>query len=84
MSMFNLRTALCPIASDLVKAILEHKLVPDFWQTHFGGLRSMLESGIPTIRNRLGGHGQGAEPTEVPNDLVAYTLHMTGAAIVLL
>lgn len=71
-------------ASDLVKAILEKKLVPDFWQTHFGGLRSMLESGIPTVRNKLGGHGQGAEPTEVPGDLVAYALHMTGAAIVLL
>ncbi|WP_179400672.1 STM4504/CBY_0614 family protein [Burkholderia guangdongensis] len=71
-------------AGDLIKAIFDNKLVPDFWQSHFGSLRSTLESGVPTARNKLAGHGQGAEPTEVPADLVAYMLHMTGAAIVLL
>ncbi|MFM0451670.1 hypothetical protein PQR21_14885 [Paraburkholderia nemoris] len=71
-------------AGDLIKAIFENKLVPDFWQSHFTSLRSMLESGVPTGRNRMAGHGQGGQPTEVPDDIVAYTLHMTGAAIVLL
>lgn len=71
-------------AGDLIKAIFDNKLVPDFWQSHFGSLRSTLESGVPTARNKLAGHGQGAEPINVPNDIVAYMLHMTGAAIVLL
>lgn len=71
-------------AGDLIKTCFENNLVPEFWSGHFGSLRSMLEAGVPTVRNRLGGHGQGAVPTEVPPDLVAYALHMTGAAIVLL
>lgn len=71
-------------AGDLINAIFVNKLVPDFWQSHFASLRATLESGVPTARNRLAGHGQGAEPTKIPSDLVAYMLHMTGAAIVLL
>jgi hypothetical protein len=71
-------------AGDLLKACFENGLIPDFWQGHFGSLRSMLESGVPTARNRLGGHGQGGVPTDVPADIVAYALHTTGAAIVFL
>lgn len=48
------------------------------------GLRSLLESGVPTVRNRLSGHGQGEKPTEVPNYVAAYVLHMTASAIVFL
>ncbi|MCA8124724.1 hypothetical protein LGN07_39055 [Burkholderia cepacia] len=71
-------------AGDLINAIFSNELVPAFWQSHFTSLRATLESGVPTARNKLAGHGQGAEPTDVPTDLVAYMLHMTGAAIVLL
>ncbi|MNP72955.1 hypothetical protein D3C76_1696000 [compost metagenome] len=45
-------------------------------------LKSMLESGIPTGRNNLGGHGQGSEIIEVPDYLVAYMLHMTASTLV--
>jgi hypothetical protein len=44
----------------------------------------MLESAVPTVRNRLGGHGQGREVVDVPAYLVAYVLHMTAATIVFL
>jgi hypothetical protein len=44
----------------------------------------LLESGVPTARNRLGGHGQGAKPTSVPDHIVAYLLHMTASTIVFL
>lgn len=71
-------------AGDLIKSCFENNLVPEFWQSHFTALRAMLESGVPTVRNKLGGHGQGAVPTVVPAEIVAYALHMTGAAIVLL
>lgn len=71
-------------ASNLIKTCLEHELIPSFWQTQFTSLRSLLESGIPTARNKLGGHGQGAETTAVPSHLVSYMLHMTGACIVFL
>lgn len=71
-------------AQPLIALMFEKKLIPEFWATHFSGLRAMLESGVPTVRNRQGGHGQGVEVVEVPSHLVAFALHQTAAAIVFL
>ncbi len=61
-------------AKSLIHVCFENGLVPSFWQQQLTSLRSMLESSIPTGRNNLSGHGQGATPTEVPDYLVAYML----------
>src|SRR4029077_14003753 len=72
-------------AADLVRACLDHGLIPPYWQAPFGGLRSVLESAIPTPRNKQAGHGAGAAPVQIPSDeLVAYVLHMTAATILFL
>jgi hypothetical protein len=68
----------------LLEVLFQNGLIPSFWQQHFSALRSTLESGVPTARNRLGGHGQGATVTEVPTFLVSYVLHLTASAIVFL
>lgn len=73
---------------DTSKKLIEicyHKgLVPVFWQQHMAALRSLLEGGVPTGRNKLSGHGQGSIPIKVPDHIVSYVLHMTAAAIVFL
>lgn len=71
-------------AKNLIQVCIDNNLIPLFWQQKFTSLRSLLESGIPTGRNKLGGHGQGAATTVVPDHLVAYMLHMTASAIVFL
>lgn len=71
-------------SKELIKVCFENKLIPIFWQTHLSSLRSMLESSIPTGRNKLSGHGQGTTPTTVPDHLVAYMLHMTASTLVFL
>jgi hypothetical protein len=72
-------------AKELIKVCYDNDLIPPFWQTHFTGLRSVLESGIPTARNRLGGHGAGPGPTSaIPAHLVAYALHLTASTILFL
>lgn len=71
-------------ASKLVDICFDKELIPSFWQSHFDALRSVLKSGAPTARNKLGGHGQGATPKPVPGYVAAYALHMTAAAIVFL
>jgi hypothetical protein len=68
----------------LIDICFRNGLVPDFWQGEFAALRSLLESGVPTGRNRTSGHGQGARPVEVPPHIAGYILHMTAAAIVFL
>jgi len=64
--------------------VFEKGLVPPIWAQHFSGLRGMLESGVPTARNRLGGHGQGTDIVDVPKHFVAFAIHQTAAAIVFL
>ncbi len=71
-------------AKRLVEIVFEHGLIPTFMQSHFSGLRSTLEAGVPTIRNRLSGHGQGTEEVSVPESIAAYALHLTASNILLL
>jgi hypothetical protein len=71
-------------AKPLIETCLKNGLIPAFWQSHFAGLRATLEAGVPTVRNRTAGHGQGAIPTEVPQSLASYVLHLTATTILLL
>lgn len=71
-------------AKALIKVCFDNDLVPTFWQQQLSSLRSMLESSIPTGRNKLSGHGQGTSPTTVPDHLVAYMLHMAASTLVFL
>lgn len=70
--------------SKLLQIALDNGLIPAFWQSQFSALRTTLEAGVPTARNRLGGHGAGTTPRKIPRHIVAYTLHMTASAIVFL
>lgn len=71
-------------AKKLINVVLQNELVPRYLESHFAGLRQVLEAGVPTVRNKTSGHGQGAQPTEVPEYLASYVLHMTASNIVLL
>jgi hypothetical protein len=68
----------------LIQACIDNGLIDAFWNSHFSALRSMLESSVPTARNKLGGHGQGSTIVNVPMHIAAYVLHMTAACIVFL
>jgi len=71
-------------ASKLIAALYEHKLIPDYWQNTLTGLRTLLESAIPTPRNKSSAHGQGVDLTTVPDHIASYVLHMTASTIVFL
>jgi hypothetical protein len=71
-------------ASKLLEIVFANHLVPPYLQTQFTSLRSVLESGIPTIRNKTSGHGQGAAPTVVSVHLTRLALNLTATNIVFL
>lgn len=71
-------------AAKLVGIIFEKGLLPDHVQSEFTALRSVLESGVPVVRNKNAGHGAGGTPRQVPGYLAAYALHLTAANIVFL
>jgi hypothetical protein len=68
----------------LLDVLFERELIPKLWTQQFTGLRTMLESGVPTARNRLAGHGQGTEIVDVPDHFVSFALHQTASALVFL
>ncbi len=68
----------------LIQICFDNGLIPAFWQQQMTSLRSLLESSVPTGRNKLSGHGQGSESVEIPEYLVAYMLHMTASTLVFL
>ena len=71
-------------AKPLLDVLFDNGLIPAFWKQHFGGLRSALESGVPTGAHTLGRHGQGEKVIEVPEHIVGFVMHSTAAAIVFL
>ena len=71
-------------ASPLIDVCLRNGLVPDYWSAQFKSLKAILESSVPTGRNKESSHGQGSERTEIPNYLVSYMINMTASAIVFL
>ena len=71
-------------ASQLVKAMIDNGLIPGATESYFNGVRTVLESGIPTLRNKQSGHGQGINVTAIPDHIAAFALHLTAANIVLL
>ena len=77
-------TPLNPNASKLIETIFANNLVPTEIMSQFTALRSVLESGLPTVRNRTSGHGSGETPIVVPDYLAAYALHLAAPNIVLI
>ena len=68
----------------LVNSCLTHSLIPQYLQTQFCSISTLLESGAATIRNKEGGHGQGTEVKEVPEYLASYALHLTASNLLFL
>lgn len=71
-------------AKPLLDAVLKNGLVPEYLSGQFNALRALLEGGVPTVRNKNGGHGAGVERRSVSDHLVSYQLHQTAAAILFL
>ncbi len=71
-------------AKKLIDSCLKNNLVPKYLQDQFYSIQNLLESGIPTVRNKEGGHGQGAEISEVPGHLAAYALNLTATNLLFL
>jgi len=71
-------------AKKLIQICLDNNLIPSFTQNQFTSLQSLLESGVPTVRNRLGGHGQGQVPQKVDDEITRYALNLTGTNIIFL
>lgn len=71
-------------AKTLIEICLKNNLIEKHIQDHFTGIHMTLEKGIPTMRNKMGGHGQGTAQITVPKSLASYILHLTATTILFL
>jgi len=71
-------------SSKLIKICYDNELVPNKMQSEFNSLRSLLESGIPPVRNHYSRHGKGGEKIVIEDYLARYALNITGSCIVFL
>jgi hypothetical protein len=68
-------------ASALIKACENNGLFPVFLESHLTAVRTALESGVPTARNRTSGHGQGSQPTDVSEEFARYVMNLTATNV---
>jgi len=68
----------------LIKICFDTNLIPTYLQTQFSSLQQLFESGVPTIRNKNSGHGQGVQPIQVTAEITSYMLHLTATNLLFL
>lgn len=51
---------------------------------HMASLKTKLETGLPVVKNKTSGHGQGSAVTPIPNEFAEYALNLAATNIVLL
>ena len=68
-------------ANKLINVLIENKFLKNYNESHLNALKNILISGIPTIRNKNSGHGQGEEKIVITDNLASYMLYLTGATI---
>jgi hypothetical protein len=71
-------------ARALIKIMLDNEIIPSSLQNQFTSLQALLESGLPTVRNKTSGHGQGKTPVNVPEYFAAYALNLAASNILFL
>ena len=71
-------------AKKLIDILFTEGLFPNYMLSQFNGVRTILESGIPTMRNKQSGHGQGPKVVSVPKHMARYALNLTASNIILL
>lgn len=64
-------------ANKLITALFDNSFFPSYMESQISALRTLLSSGVPTVRNKNAGHGQGTIIQQVPEELASYCLHLT-------
>lgn len=72
-------------SKNLIDICFKNDLIPKFLGDEYNSLINLLKSGVPTLRNKLSGHGQGPRKRPpIPNHFAAYMIHVTASNIIFL
>ena len=71
-------------AKKLILILRQNNFFPAYLESHMNGIRATLESGAPTVRNKIAGHGQGDEVKEISEAFASYALNLVATNIMFL
>lgn len=71
-------------ASKLIHTVLANGLLPELMRDQLTKLGEVLTLGLPKVRNKMAGHGQGEQVVSPPAYFAEYALHLAAANILLL
>lgn len=71
-------------AKKLILILEENKFYPSYMNSHLTSIRSTLETGLPVVRNKVSGHGQGKQVITIPDEYTDYALHLAATNILFL
>lgn len=71
-------------AKKLIGILENNNFYPTYMSAHINSLRTTLETGVPVVRNKNSGHGQGNKVLNVSDEFAEYALNLTATNIVLL
>lgn len=57
---------------------------PSYMNAHLTSIRTTLETGLPVVRNKVAGHGQGNQIITIPDEYTDYALHLAATNILFL
>lgn len=71
-------------AQKLISILENNNFYPVYLSAHLTNLRTTLETGLPVVRNKKAGHGQGSLVVNIPDEFAEYALNLASTNIVLL
>lgn len=71
-------------AKQLINILESNNFYPSYISSHMANLRTTLETGLPVVRNKTSGHGQGSAVTPISDEFAEYALNLAATNIVLL
>lgn len=71
-------------AQKLINILEQNNFYPSYMNSHLTNIRTTLETGLPVLRNKNAGHGQGATVVNVSDEFTEYALNLAATNIVLL
>ena len=68
----------------LITILENNGFYPSYKNAHLTSIRTTLETGLPVVRNKVAGHGQGNQIITIPDEYTDYALHLAATNILFL
>lgn len=80
----NIYNKVSDITQKLISSLEKSHFYLSYMSSHLTNLRITLEMGLPVVRNKNAGHGQGSVIINTPDEFAKYALNLAATNIVLL